>query len=67
MSKGRRHVEKPDSALGSYRSQLHEEDAYACAEVVRGYWNRPDRPLVRNPGTCTADYTAALEAVRAGS
>ncbi|RQZ67571.1 type VI secretion system Vgr family protein [Burkholderia sp. Bp9004] len=48
-----------------YRSQLHEEDAYACAEVVQAYWDNPDRPRVRNPGTCTGDYLAALNAVGA--
>ncbi|WP_239511271.1 hypothetical protein [Burkholderia sp. JP2-270] len=50
-----------------YRSQLHEEVAYACAEVVQAYWDRPDRALVFNPGTCTADYAAALKAVDARS
>ncbi|PAJ92073.1 hypothetical protein, partial [Burkholderia ubonensis] len=50
-----------------YRSQLHEEDAYACAGVVQDYWDRPDRALVFNPGTCTADYAAALRAVGARS
>ncbi|NHV26352.1 type VI secretion system tip protein VgrG [Burkholderia sp. D-99] len=48
-----------------YRSQLHEEDAYACAEVVQAYWDRPDRALVFNPGTCTAGYATALQAVGA--
>ncbi|KVT50062.1 type VI secretion system Vgr family protein [Burkholderia ubonensis] len=56
---------KMASFEAGYRSQLHEEDAYACAEVVRGYWNRPDRPLVRNPGTCTADYASALRTIGA--
>ncbi|OXJ13543.1 hypothetical protein CFB39_20320 [Burkholderia sp. AU6039] len=32
-----------------YRSQLHEEDAYACPEAVQAYWDRPDRAFVRNP------------------
>ncbi len=50
-----------------YRSQLHEEDAYACAEVVQAYWQNPDDPLVRNPGTCTADYEAALRTIGARS
>ncbi|KVG69522.1 hypothetical protein WJ33_22490 [Burkholderia ubonensis] len=50
-----------------YRSQLHEEDAYACAGVVQDYWDRPDRALVFDPGTCTADYAAALRAVGARS
>lgn len=45
-----------------YRSQLHEEDAYACAEVVQAYWDNPDRALVRNPGTCTATYSDSLRA-----
>ncbi|MCA8295688.1 type VI secretion system tip protein VgrG [Burkholderia sp. AU30198] len=49
-----------------YRSQLHEEDAYACAEVVQAYWDRPDRAFVRNPGTCTGDYDASLEAIGRG-
>ncbi|BAX63064.1 type VI secretion system Vgr family protein [Burkholderia stabilis] len=50
-----------------YRSQLHEEDAYACAGVVQDYWDRPDRPLVFNPGTCTADYVESVRAVGARS
>ncbi|BAX62742.1 type VI secretion system Vgr family protein [Burkholderia stabilis] len=50
-----------------YRSQLHEEDAYACAGVVQDYWARPDRAFVFNPGTCTADYAAALRTVGARS
>ncbi|NML32588.1 type VI secretion system Vgr family protein, partial [Paraburkholderia antibiotica] len=50
-----------------YRSQLHEEDAYACAEVVQAYWQNPRDPLVRNPGTCTAQYADALRAVGARS
>ncbi|MBB5505712.1 hypothetical protein [Paraburkholderia atlantica] len=48
-----------------YRSQIHEEDAYACAEVVQAYWRHPGDPLVRNPGTCTAQYADALRAVDA--
>ncbi|VWC20898.1 type IV secretion protein Rhs [Burkholderia ubonensis] len=50
-----------------YRSQLHEEDAYACADVVQAYWDRGDRALVFNPGTCTDKYDAALRAVGARS
>ncbi|RQP69026.1 type VI secretion system Vgr family protein, partial [Burkholderia ubonensis] len=50
-----------------YRSQLHEEDAYACAGVVQDYWVRPDRAFVFNPGACTADYATALKAVGARS
>ncbi|WP_256979921.1 MULTISPECIES: type VI secretion system Vgr family protein [unclassified Burkholderia] len=46
-----------------YRSQLHEEDAYACAGVVQDYWSRPDGAFVFNPGTCTADYVASLKIV----
>ncbi|MBN3798084.1 type VI secretion system Vgr family protein [Burkholderia sp. Ac-20392] len=49
-----------------YRSQLHEEDAYACAEVVQAYWDRPDRAFVRNPGTCTGGYDASLNAIGGG-
>ncbi|CAB3754369.1 type IV secretion protein Rhs [Burkholderia sp. MSh2] len=49
-----------------YRSQLHEEDAYACAEVVQAYWNRPDRTFVRNPGTCTGEYSTSLHAIGGG-
>ncbi|MBN3820635.1 hypothetical protein G3N57_30580 [Paraburkholderia sp. Se-20369] len=49
-----------------YRSQLHEEDAYACAEVVQAYWDNPDHALVRNPGTCTATYGDSLRAVGGG-
>ena len=49
-----------------YRSQLHEEDAYACAEVVQAYWDRPDRAFVRNPGTCTGEYDASLHAIGRG-
>ncbi|OXJ13544.1 type VI secretion system Vgr family protein [Burkholderia sp. AU6039] len=49
-----------------YRSQLHEEDAYACAEVVQAYWDRRDRAFVRNPGTCTGGYDASLNAVGGG-
>ncbi|RQV21573.1 hypothetical protein DF018_12790 [Burkholderia cenocepacia] len=49
-----------------YRSQLHEEDAYACAEVVQAYWDRPDRVFVRNPGTCTGGYDASLDAIEGG-
>ncbi|HHL4081653.1 type VI secretion system Vgr family protein [Burkholderia sola] len=49
-----------------YRSQLHEEDAYACAEVVQAYWDRPDRAFVRNPGTCTGEYDASLDAIGGG-
>ncbi|WP_231937888.1 type VI secretion system Vgr family protein [Burkholderia lata] len=49
-----------------YRSQLHEEDAYACAEVVQTYWDRPNRAFVRNPGTCTGEYDASLNAVGGG-
>ncbi|KFG98553.1 type IV secretion protein Rhs [Burkholderia paludis] len=56
-------VEKMASFEMGYRSQLHEEDAYACAEVVQAYWDRPDRALVLNPGTCTAGYAAALKAI----
>ncbi|MGF6792339.1 type VI secretion system Vgr family protein [Paraburkholderia sp. 35.1] len=50
-----------------YRSQIHEEDAYACAEVVQAYWRNPGDPLVRNPGTCTAQYADALRIVGARS
>jgi type VI secretion system secreted protein VgrG len=50
-----------------YRSQLHEEDAYACAEVVQAYWKNSGDPLVRNPGTCTAQYVDALRTVGARS
>jgi type VI secretion system secreted protein VgrG len=50
-----------------YRSQLHEEDAYACAEVVQAYWRNLGDPLVRNPGTCTAQYADALRIVGARS
>ncbi|MBN3842882.1 DUF2345 domain-containing protein, partial [Burkholderia sp. Ac-20349] len=46
-----------------YRSQLHEEDAYACAEVVQDYWNKLDRTFVRNPGTCTGAYSESLRAI----
>ncbi|WP_155755152.1 DUF2345 domain-containing protein, partial [Burkholderia stagnalis] len=60
-------VAKMVSFEDGYRSQLHEEDAYACAGVVQDYWDRPDRALVFNPGTCTADYAAALRAVGARS
>ncbi|KVM45686.1 type IV secretion protein Rhs, partial [Burkholderia ubonensis] len=60
-------AEKMVSFEKGYRSQLHEEDAYACAGVVQDYWNRPDRAFVFNPGTCTADYAAALKAVGARS
>ncbi|MBN3772430.1 type VI secretion system Vgr family protein [Burkholderia sp. Se-20378] len=49
-----------------YRSQLHEEDAYACAEVVQAYWDRPGRAFVRNPGTCTGGYDASLNAIGGG-
>jgi len=49
-----------------YRSQLHEEDAYACAEVVQAYWDHPDRAFVRNPGTCTGGYDASLQAIGGG-
>nr|WP_242431791.1 hypothetical protein [Burkholderia ambifaria] len=49
-----------------YRSQLHEEDAYACAEVVQAYWDCPDRAFVRNPGTCTGEYDASLNAIGGG-
>jgi len=49
-----------------YRSQLHEEDAYACAEVVQAYWDSPDRAFVRNPGTCTGRYDASLQAIGGG-
>ncbi|RQX79542.1 type VI secretion system tip protein VgrG [Burkholderia anthina] len=49
-----------------YRSQLHEEDAYACAEVVQAYWDRPDRAFVRNPGTCTGEYDASFHAIGGG-
>ncbi|HDR9484042.1 TPA: type VI secretion system tip protein VgrG [Burkholderia aenigmatica] len=49
-----------------YRSQLHEEDAYACAEVVQAYWDRPDRAFVRNPGTCTGGYDASLKTIGGG-
>ncbi|WP_233800300.1 type VI secretion system Vgr family protein [Paraburkholderia sp. HP33-1] len=50
-----------------YRSQLHEEDAYACAEVVQAYWQNPGDPLVRNPGTCTSQYADAVRTVGARS
>ncbi|MBZ5792721.1 type VI secretion system tip protein VgrG [Burkholderia contaminans] len=49
-----------------YRSQLHEEDAYACAEVVQAYWDRPDRAFVRNPGTCTGEYSASFQNIGGG-
>ncbi|RQR21823.1 hypothetical protein DIE23_37795 [Burkholderia sp. Bp9143] len=49
-----------------YRSQLHEEDAYACAEVVQDYCSKPDRTFVRNPGTCTGAYSESLRAIRGG-
>jgi type VI secretion system secreted protein VgrG len=49
-----------------YRSQLHEEDTYACGEVVQAYWDNPATPLVRNPGTCTDQYIDALKIVGAG-
>ncbi|PAJ85520.1 type VI secretion system Vgr family protein [Burkholderia ubonensis] len=49
-----------------YRSQLHEEDAYACAGVVQDYWDRPDRALVLNPGTCTRAYSESLRAIGGG-
>jgi type VI secretion system secreted protein VgrG len=48
-----------------YRSQFHEEDAYACAEVVQAYWKDSGNPLIRNPGTCTAQYVDALRVVGA--
>ncbi|WP_175854122.1 type VI secretion system Vgr family protein [Burkholderia anthina] len=60
-------AEKMVSFEKGYRSQLHEEDAYACAGVVQDYWSRPDRAFVFNPGTCTADYAAALKTVGARS
>jgi type VI secretion system secreted protein VgrG len=50
-----------------YRSQVHEEDAYACAEVVQAYWQNVGDPLVRNPGTCTTQYVDALRVVEARS
>ncbi len=50
-----------------YRSQLHEEDAYACAEVVQAYWQNANDPLVRNPGTCTAQYVDAIRTIGARS
>ncbi|MCC8401075.1 type VI secretion system tip protein VgrG [Paraburkholderia sp. MMS20-SJTN17] len=50
-----------------YRSQFHEEDAYACAEVVQAYWCNPGNPLVRNPSTCTAQYVDALRSIGARS
>ncbi|KAG8150057.1 DUF2345 domain-containing protein, partial [Burkholderia catarinensis] len=49
-----------------YRSQLHEEDAYACADVVQAYWDRPDRAFVRNPGTCTGGYDDSLQVIGGG-
>jgi type VI secretion system secreted protein VgrG len=49
-----------------YRSQLHEEDAYACGEIVQAYWDNSNRALVRNPGTCTDAYLGAVAAIGAG-
>ncbi|RXV68693.1 hypothetical protein D1006_26505 [Burkholderia stabilis] len=51
---------------GEDRDQLHEEDAYACAGVVQDYWDRPDRALVFNPGTCTGTYSESLRAIGGG-
>ncbi|KFL53415.1 type IV secretion protein Rhs [Burkholderia pyrrocinia] len=57
---------KMASFKDGYRSHLHEEDAYACAGVVQDYWDRPDRALVFNPGTCTGAYSESLRAIGGG-
>ena len=47
-----------------YRSHLHEEDAFACGELVDSYWNDPDRAQLRNPGTCTKEYREVIGRIR---
>ncbi|MDR3381318.1 type VI secretion system Vgr family protein, partial [Cupriavidus basilensis] len=43
-----------------YRAQLHEDDAFICGEAVQSYWDsRDDTPLLRNPGTCTREFSDA--------
>ncbi|MEM5429906.1 type VI secretion system tip protein VgrG [Cupriavidus oxalaticus] len=43
-----------------YRAQLHEDDAFVCGEVVQSYWDsRNGTPLLRNPGTCTREFSEA--------
>ncbi|WP_423367531.1 type VI secretion system Vgr family protein [Burkholderia sp. LMG 32019] len=59
-------AEKMVSFDKGYRSQLHEEDAYACAGVVQDYWNMPNRTFVLNPGTCTGGYSESLRTFGGG-
>ena len=46
-----------------YRSQLHEEDAWMCGEIVDSYWRKPDDAFRINPGTCTQDYERTFSGI----
>lgn len=49
-----------DMAIG-YKSQLHEEDAYTCGDVVDRYWNHED--YFPNPGACRTEYNETIKAI----
>ncbi|WP_321887082.1 type VI secretion system Vgr family protein [Paraburkholderia bannensis] len=44
-----------------YRSHLHEEDAYACGDIVDCYWM--DRDYFPGPGVCTEDYVKTIKQI----
>ena len=46
-----------------YRSQLHEEDAWTCGEIVDSYWRKPDGHFRVNPGTCTQEYERSFSGI----
>ncbi|WP_434664682.1 type VI secretion system tip protein TssI/VgrG [Paraburkholderia sp. A3BS-1L] len=46
-----------------YRSQLHEEDAWTCGEIVTSYWRDPDGKFRVNPGACTKQYGDTVTAI----
>ncbi|MBN3853299.1 hypothetical protein G3N59_07920 [Paraburkholderia sp. Ac-20340] len=48
-----------------YYSHLHEEDAYATADVVYSYWSNPDSLTGFKPGACTDNYVTTIKAIGA--
>jgi type VI secretion system secreted protein VgrG len=44
-----------------YKSQLHEEDAYTCGDIVDRYWNHED--YFPNPGACRTEYQETIKVV----
>ncbi|MFD1560822.1 type VI secretion system Vgr family protein, partial [Paraburkholderia silviterrae] len=52
-----------------YRSQLHEEDAFSCGDLVDSYWSndKSDPDSMRNPGSCTREYLKTINAIGGGA